>query len=412
MERHDMLVPLAVITLLGFALRVYGLSAQPLSADDIAVALTAMNYAEMGNLGPTMWNHPNLRSLLVYFALVIFGPGVWGMKIVSLTLGTLSIPVLGLTAKRILNDHKAALLAAFFLATDALHIDFSRQAINEVYMMFFSLCGILLALKFSEGRKTAWLIFSGIMFGLGIASKWYAAFPLWITASYLVYGVWKGRQDESKTSVTLFIFSALLILPLLVYLLTYIPWMHHGYGIADWLSLQKSMSLETATHGGYNLFRLDFDHKAYLWFLKPVAFGDIVFTESTPVLLLGISNPLVWLLALPSTLYLLYRGTKAKTAHYVYLVLLFWLSYIPFLLAARPIWAHTAFSVIPFAFMAISFSIFSVLDNKRYRRNVLIAYLCSVVAATIPLYILAIGKGYETDYLRPIVESYRPQNDR
>lgn len=404
----------ALVTLFGFVLRAYGLSSQPPSGDDISVAVSAINYVEAGNLGPTMWNHPDLRNVLVYLSMWLSGGSVWGLKAVSLTLGTLSILLLSLTARRILINEEAALMAAFFLAIDPLHIDFSRQAVHEVYMAFFSLSGILLALKFRDNTRPASLIFSGIFFGLGLASKWYVAFPLFVTFSFLIYCILKDYQTNilKKIPIALFVTSALVILPVTIYLLTFIPWFQRGYGISEWLLLQKAMYIETTIHSGYNPYGFEIDHRAYLWFIKPVAFADFIFSEGKPIVLLGISNPFIWLLTIPSTVYVTYKGIREKADNYFFLFFLFWLSYIPFLVTKRPIWAHTAFSVIPFSFMAVSYSIFDILRDKRYRKIVLAIYFLFVIIVSIPLYLLATGKGLEIDCLKPFVELYKPQNER
>ena len=69
---------LAFITLWALFLNGFQLSRQPVSEDDYYVALSAINYMESGQLGPTMWNHPCLRNILVYYALHMFGTGVLG----------------------------------------------------------------------------------------------------------------------------------------------------------------------------------------------------------------------------------------------------------------------------------------------------------------------------------------------
>jgi len=402
------------IILLGFVLRAYGLSSQGLSGDDRAVAVSAVNYMESGNLGPTMWNHPNLRNILVYLSMMIFGGGIWGLKIVSLALGTLSVLLMGLTTDRIFRNKEAALMAAFFLAIDPLHIDYSRQAVHEIHMMSFALAGILFAFKFRDDRKPVLLILSGVFFGLGIASKWYVAFPLAVTYIFLVYGILKDSRtgNNSKLSMGFFISSALIILPFIVYLLTFIPWFGRGYGISEWFSLQNTMYIETKTHTGYNPYGFELDTKAYLWFIRPVAYADFVFSEGSPRVLLGFSNPLVWLLTLPATIYIFYLWRKEKKAEYFFVFCLFWITYLPFLMTSRPIWAHTAFSVLPFSFMAVSYSILKMFSGKNYRRTVIAIYLALVISLSIPLYLLSTGKGLEINYLRPIVELYRPLHER
>lgn len=401
-----------LITVLGFALRSYGLPSQPLSGDDTAVGISAINFIERGHLGPTMWNHPGLRNILVYLSMLIFGSGVWGLKIVSLTVGTLSVPFVGLIAKRLFNHAGIALLAAFFLAIDPLHIDFSRQAVHEVYMAFFSLAGIYFALRYLDGQKPYLLILSGISFGLGMASKWNVIFSLITAYSVLLYKILRdsGFNRPEKSIKLLFVTSAIVVLPVTIYILTFIPWFQRGYSIPEWIFLQKAMLLESKTHTGYLSSSIEFDHKPYLWFVKPVAFADRAI-YGKPTVLVGISNPFVWLLTIPSMIYVLYKGIDGRSFNHYFLFGLFLIGYLPFLIANRPIWAFTAFSILPYAFMAVAYAVCNATKNMGHRKTILSVYIFLVCIAGIPLYLLAVGKGFDNSYLRPVADIYRPSNE-
>jgi 4-amino-4-deoxy-L-arabinose transferase-like glycosyltransferase len=400
----------ALIVLTGFILRFYGLSEQPPSEDDIAVAISAWNYLDTGNLGPTMWNHPPLRNILVYYSCLIFGGGVWGVKSVSLVIGTLSIILIGLLARRLFRSDGIAGLAMLFLAVDALHIDFSRQAVHEIYMMFFTLVGVYFALKYRDGGRLSLIVLSGAFFGLGIASKWDVAVPAFLTALFMAYLIVSdGRlgKDE-KVPGTVSMFFCLFLSAFITYLLVFIPWFSRGYGFSEWISLQKFMYIETVTHGGYHPYSLELDYKAYLWFLKPGGFADFIFTGGEPIVLLGVTNPAVWLLAIPSMTYLLFRGVKDRTVEYVFVFIVFLALYVPLLMTERPIWIHTAFTLLPFVFMAISFTVMAFISRLKRRLLALCLYLMIVIGISAPLYLLAIGKGLEIEVLRPFVERYEP----
>ncbi|MCK4792256.1 MAG: glycosyltransferase family 39 protein, partial [Desulfobacteraceae bacterium] len=406
-------IVICVIMLMGFTLRVYGLSSQPLSDDDRSVAVSALNYFETGHLGPTMWNHPKLRNIFVYLTMHLFGPGVWGLKMASLILGTMSILILGLLTNRLINKKEVAYIAAFFLAIDPLHIDFSRQAVHEVYMAFFSLAGVYFALKFMDKQKSHMLIFSAIFFGLGMASKWNVVFSLFVTYIALISRVIisPSLNKSEKTSDILFISSSLIVLPFSVYMLTFAPWFYHGHDIPEWIFLHKAMYQDIVTHRGYLQYSLSLDHKPYLWFIRPVAFADLALSEGRPSFLIGISNPFVWLLTIPSTLFLFYKCIYKKATGLYILLGLFLFNYLPFVLAGRPVWALTALTVIPFAFAAVAYAIYSITIGCKHRKMFLLLYLLIVTIVNIPLYILATGKGMNYTVLKPIVHMYKPSNE-
>ncbi len=413
------LLALASITLLALFMNGFMLARQPVSVDDFDVAISAINYMESGQLGPTMWNHPCLRNILVYCSLLAFGPGVLGVKGVSLLLGTLCTPLIGLVALRIFKDAHIALLAALLWACDALVIDFSRQGINDIYLAFFPLAAIYLAYRFRETGHQGWLLGSGIFFGLGLASKWSAAFPMLATLALLLVAIHKECKGSAGERIARYCHAVvlLLVVPFLVYLMTFLPWFGRGYSLAEWPALQRSMLLETSQHVGYRPKQWDDrDNRAYKWFVVPSVFVDPFMNLDTPgggtqeppsfeksaTVVLGVANPLVWLLVLPAIFLVIRRGIRERDEGSCYLTGLFLTSYLPLVLSPRPIWLNTALSVLPYAIMAVAWLVWTVASRFKRRRLVLTVYLLLVLLVSAPLYLLATGKGMRI----PIVKDY------
>lgn len=412
--RLNFIAMLVMVAALGIALRLYGVGLQPLTSDDVAVAVSAKNYMETGHLGPTMWNHPNLRNVLVYASMHVFGGGVAGLKLWSLSFGSLTVLLTGLVAWELTGSKRAGVLAALFLAVDSLHVDFSRQAVHEVYMAFFSMAGIYCALRFRKRENVSFLLLAGLSFGLGMASKWYVIFPLVVTFVFILYSH-LARSDISpreRIAGLCLCSSTLLALPLAVYLLTFLPWFLRGYGLADWVTLQKAMFIETRHHAGYNPYGYEVDIKPVLWFLKPVAFADFAMGDAAPVVLLGISNPLLWLPTLPAMAWLLRRAMAGRDAVQGYLIALFATSYLPLAISRRPIWAHTSFVVISFAFIATALLLSVLWDKSPGMKRSVKAYIFLALLVSIPLYLLSTGKVREGSPLHPVLELYRPSNER
>jgi dolichyl-phosphate-mannose--protein O-mannosyl transferase len=367
-----------------------------------------------GHFGLVMWHHPKLRDILVFGTMKLLGPNLAGVRCASVVFGTLTATLTGLVARRLTESDAAALLAALFIAVDALHIEFSRQAVQEEYVPFFLLAGIYLTLCYLE-NKTAWaLIGSGVMFGLGLASKWSVAIPL--ALAFLLLSCQNLRQNgltaREKATEVLFYVSTLIVLPLAVYVLTYYPWfLQRGYDLGDWFTLQKIMYAENLVHKGANpAFAQIQDHNPLLWFVRPVTYADFQMIQGKPSPVLGVSNPLVWLLTLPAVGYLMYT-VKRQNWRYLSLLALFWCSYLPFALTKRLIGVNSSLAVTPFAFMAVASVIVALTGNKRHRNYYLGIYLALVLLIAVLLYAMAIGMGYET-FLQPVFELYRPMNER
>jgi dolichyl-phosphate-mannose--protein O-mannosyl transferase len=405
---------LALLTLVAAYLRIHLLSETQPTGDEFYTIEEAFDYMQRGHYGLEMWHHPKLRDIVVYCSIKLLGLTPLGIRGASVALGTLTVPLTALVARRLVKSDVAALLAALMMTLDAIHIELSRQAIQEVYMPFFLLLGMLLALRYRENKRAPELVLSGVVFGLGLASKWNVAVPLALTLLLLVQGSFRqqGASAREKWGEILFCLTSLTVVPCTVFVFTYYPWIvRRGYDLSEWLVTQKIMFAENLVHQGLNPDMLAMqDHTPSLWFLRPVGFADFLMNHGHPVIVLGVSNPLVWLLTLPAIGYLMYHARKLKWQP-LFLVAVFWCSYLPFAVSKRLTGANTALTVTPFAFMAVAAVITELLKDKPYRKRVLYGYVGLVLVVAAPLYLLAIGQGYDT-VLRPIMELYRPMHER
>lgn len=399
-----LVVAALALTAVALVLRGYGLGAQPLTEDDLLVAESTARYVGSGQLGPTEWNHPDLRSLLVWCSLVVGGTSVMALKLPSLLLGAVTIPLLILLVVQLGGSRRAALVAGVLLTVDGLHVAFSRQAVQEVYMAAFALSGALAALAWRRGRSPLWLLASGVFFGLGVASKWDVAGPLAVTVVVLVGGELERGADRRAVARATAIAAAVGLTAVAVYLATFLPWFGRGYELAEWVRLQVVMLTSSAGHGGaHNPYLAELDHQPWLWFVKPVSYASFTPLGGRPFVIAGFANPLVWLAVWPAVVALARRRGEGRRDRF-FLLALFGASYAPFLLSGRPVWAHSALSVLPWGLAALSMA----LDGWLPQRRGLLLYLGAALLVALPIYLMATGAGLDIPLLRPVVMSLQP----
>jgi len=364
---------------------------------------------ERGQIGPLMPNHPNLRSIIVWASMGLFGRGGLGLRAPSLILGTLGVLLLGLMVRRLSGSDSASLASAIILAFDPVHIVFSRQAIQEVHTVFFFLAGCL---AFSSAYvdkyeiRRPWLMaLSGISFGLGLASKAHALFPLIVCLSMGVY----LSVSRKRFADTALVVSSLAVVPFIVYLLTFLPWLERGYGLAEWVYMQKELAVMTITHSGNPMDSM-IDIRPWKWFLKPfMGYGNFTVLGDELYVTMSVGNPLVWLLVLPSALYVSFCAKRERNVTLTFLVLLFVVSYMPLAFSPRPIWLLSSLAVTPFAFALVGVSADRLSAG---RRTFFIAYLLLVVIASILLYPLCTGRATKYPHLSYIIDRLNPHNYR
>ena len=402
--RRALISALFLITLLGATLRLHGLTEQPPLRDETLSAFTAENYVEHGLFGPTMPFHPNLRNHVLYASTRLLGTGVAGLRGPSVVMGILSLPLLALLVLRLTGDRLAAGIAAFFLAIDPVHITFSRQSIQEVHTAFWILLAVLLALQAFDEQwrldRIAWLPLAGIGFGLAIASKHHGVFPLLVCLGLsLVSATRQSRWDRVA-----FAAASLVLVPLTVYLLTYLPWFGRGYGLREWLPMQLALLAEMVTHTGY-VDSSTIDDRPWQWFLKPLmGYGNFSHIDGRSWVTIAMGNPLTWMLVLPAVFYLL-LGQRSNRG-VMLLQLLFWASYLPLALSLRPIWLLSSVAVLPFAVGLVGrfLSSWVPIEQRRW----LIAFSLGALVVSLLLYPLATARGLDYGYLQPLVARFNP----
>lgn len=408
-DQRKLILFILAIALAGAALRVFGIQEQPLFSDEIHMAYTAKGYMERGHSIPAMPHHPNLRNILIFLSIKIFGVNGLGLRFFSLLFGILCIPLLGLILYKLSGNVNSAALAAFMLAVDPLHITMSRDAIQETHVLFFVLLGIytfLLWLRSYEkdqgnkGKDLILLLATGLAFGLATASKYQAGFPLAVCFVLAVFKAFRAR-DFSMVFLVMLVFT---ILPLMMLLFSDTPWFSRGYGLDDWIFMRRALMERMSSKFIPPVMETNPDRTALEWFIKPLlGYAGFTVSGGKTFLSVGMGNPLVWLLALPSSVYLMFK--KRDTNNGI-IQALFWSSYLPFVLAPRPIFFLSALAVAPFAFCMVSVAVSDILGTTR--KKLLYLYIGLVFAISLLMFPLCRGKSLDYKYTTILTERFSP----
>lgn len=92
-----------------------------------------------------------------------------------------------------IGDRRLGLLAAFFLAINAVHIEYSQIIRTDVQASVFMLLGTLSAIAIAQDERRRDYVLAGICVGLACATKWPAAM---ILASPLCAGLMRWRRER------------------------------------------------------------------------------------------------------------------------------------------------------------------------------------------------------------------------
>ncbi len=230
---------LFLLFILAFSLRLFRLSNSPqMIFDEVYHAFTAREFVRGDNLVPWEWwhqaphgyayewTHPPLAKYGMVVGMLMFGQNSFGWRFGSALLGAGTVVLLYLLTLEWFSSSPIALLAALMLNFDGLHLVQSRIAMNDIYLLFFSLLSLFLA------QRDFWA-YAALSFGLALASKWSALYLL-LPLAYLFFKQYRfSLLSFLKASKCLFI-------AILTYLLSYAPFfLNHSW--PQFIELQKQM---------------------------------------------------------------------------------------------------------------------------------------------------------------------------
>jgi dolichyl-phosphate-mannose--protein O-mannosyl transferase len=358
-------------------------------------SVSAVNYTERGYFGPDNWYSPPLKHILMYASMRVFGDTLYGWRMRNVIFGAASAVMLFILVQKLFSSFFVSAASACLLVLDPLHILFSRTTFEDIPAVFFMLTALYFTVSaWRKDREHHW-IFSGIFFGLSISMRWYCIIVLIIAMLMSVIATF--RRGNPFASIKPLIYLS--ILPVIVYLLVFIPWFLKGYSLTEWALMQTDAlrELRSLTASSFHpmLNELRGPEK---WFISHIALGFSLGNGGGHAIYLVIMNNLpVWLFILPALLHMLAAGLKGRDISLLIVSLSFVSLYLPMLMAGRPIFLYTALSLLPFGFTAVAWSLQRLLKRKAHFLLIPLALWCLV------LYPLVSGISVPENIYKPIV---------
>ncbi len=405
--------------------------------DELYHARTA--YENVHNMKVYETSHPPLGKLIMSIGVRIFGMTPFGWRIMGALFGIFMIPIMYAFGKRMFKRPELALLAAALLAFDFMHYTQTRIGTIDTYGVFFNLCMTYYMYKFikmdlgdSLGRTLIPLGLSGLFFGLGCASKWIciytgAALAVMFFAKMIVLWVKSKKILKSNTApkdkddpayinaknyprrflkTVLFCIPAFIIIPLMIYLASYIP-----YYTSQWKPNAEQQKIATMRATGeigpneedpqveltfgekvkafyegvkYNNVEQMFKYHSQLksthpyesrWYEWPLSNRPMWFfagyqhpDKNLYGTISSFGNPAVWWICFVGTIFFLFlvlRGRFKVNAEVFFILMCMASSMLPWMLISRSMYIYHYFATVPMIILA-SVYVVSHYENAYY----------------------------------------------
>lgn len=186
---------------MGFSLRLYTLNKLPLIIDEIGFAAQAsdiLHGQHMPIFAPYRGDSVAFYSWLLSGFMALFGQNPFAIRLLSLILGTLSIPALYVLGRKWWS-RRVGLLAAAFLATYPAHIVFSRLSLFNIADPLFAMLTLaLLARAIQRPSFQRYWILAGLMAGISQYFYQSSRLLLVLMAVYVVLSAVSGQLSVEK----------------------------------------------------------------------------------------------------------------------------------------------------------------------------------------------------------------------
>jgi len=389
-KSHSLLVNALLLALI---LRLLYLNAIASAVFDESFYVPAARQLLATGVDPNL-QHPPLAKFILAASLFLFGDSALSWRIFPVLFGLAGAAFFYFLALELTRSKKIALLSAVLLAFDPLDVVLSRTAMLDIFMLAFMLGGAYFALK----KRLLW---SGFLFGLGIASKWPAFFGLVAVAAFLGLRRKAGPRDIACLGAVAALSYVLVCAPFIIQQgpVQWVSSQAYNIGKASglpvantqvsaawqWLVLQRPV--------WFTWDRPDFSPPADLLWLTSILGGK-------PALgIVAFGNPLFWVPGLLALAWLLFNKSRKLSGVRLFSVLWFACTFVPFLLLPRTnMFIYYMLPVLPAYALALS----QFLEAKKLANWYLL-----LLAASLALFLpLMVGLPAPESYyalLRPII---------
>jgi len=422
MEKID-IAPLFIITLLFFFLAILNLGntntvdimseihipaaerehMSSLYFDEIFHVRTAAEH--IAGIKPYEISHPPLGKEIIAASILTFGMTPFGWRLFGALFGVMMLVVMYIFIKNMFGKTFVAVCGTFIFGFDFMRFVQTRLGTIDTYSVLF----ILLAFFFMYRHITTdanapfrkslvSLAFSGIFFGLSFAVKWtgfYAGAGLLIlyVIRLILLGIHYNTTQKNGfgiylTKTLLFSFLFFVVIPVITYYLTYIP-----YGIAAGMTLSGGMLWST------EYFNIVWNNQLYMfkyhsmlvaehpysstwwqWILniRPILYVGRV-ADNTRATFGGFGNPVVWWGGFVAMIVMAVRVFTHRDGKALLILIGYLSQLLPWVAVTRIVFIYHYFPSSLFIILALA-HIFNTLIEQREDSGRSVVYGYTVVA--------------------------------
>lgn len=305
------------------------------------------------------WTHPPLAKEIMAASMFIFRTeDAWAYRLPGAILGVLSVYLIYLLGLKLLKNQNASLIAAFVFSLDGLNFVQSRTGMNDIYYVTFFLAALLLLLR----KK---YLFSAILLGLALSSKWAAVYAYLILIPLLIHA-------KQYRKILYFI-----LIPPIIYFISYIPFFLLGHTGRQFIQLQQQMwwyhTGLKATHS-YTSSWWSWPLNLYpIWYF-------VDYQKNNIANIFASGNPVVFWAGSAAVILTVLEAIKKRSINLVIILLGFFSFWLPWAISPRIMFLYHFSPSVPFLSLALGYQLNKLLTNKEGKKLALLLLLLIAIS--------------------------------
>jgi len=364
--------------------------------------------------------HPNMGQNFKALSMAIFGPTPFGWRLPGTLAGVLMVPLLYAFARLLFKSNNWGLFAATLFTFDFMHFAQTRLATIDSYVVLFIIAMYFFMYRFIHGierddlKKKLWILaLCGISTGFAIATKWQGIYALIGLPIVFFPALYRLYLKDRKQATTIFYscFGFFIAIPLLIYIVSFIPFVNAGVSIGNVGGLRAIWDNNVSMWDYHSYGVLGAEHPfSSAWWEWPLNLRPLLLyanhtADGLRSSMATFGNPVLWWTGIAAMVYFIwYFFTNLTPGEFVeymrkpaftrrrlvtfkgfdrdvgFLLVAFAAQYLPWVGITRLTWVYHYFPSVPFLTLIVAWVFKQAIDRRPKWKPWAIGFACVCVA--------------------------------
>lgn len=335
------------------------------------------------------WTHPPLGKEIISLGILVFGDSPFAWRIFQVLFGAAAAMLIFLLARNIFNSVNIGMFSAILYLLDPFPFVLSRIAMVDIFLFVFLISACLFTVKYLRKENNKFLYLSGIFLGLAVSVKWTAlSFNLFILICLFISYLYKNKDKKIEikpaSQKLLLLTLSLVFIPIVIYILSYIPFFIYKQSFSEFIALHKSMlRYHESVKNPHN-----YQSAWWSWILvyKPL----LLYFEKVGRLreyIYTIGNPVIWWTGIAAIIAAIIQIIRTRSYPLIFVISGMFISWLPWILSPKKvIFIYHFLPTLMFLYILVAYFIDKIWSISTKGKMIVLLYFFLSLSAFVYLF--------------------------